>query len=84
MGARVRGCGVTGRPAQATASVDAAADVLIQATVRTCFRDATVFTIAHRLPTVIDYDRVLGNPPPPRGWSVCATRDAPARKHSHE
>lgn len=34
-------------------------DELIQQTIRTKFADCTIFTIAHRLNTIIDYDRVL-------------------------
>ncbi|KAJ3027867.1 UNVERIFIED_CONTAM: hypothetical protein HDU68_002956, partial [Siphonaria sp. JEL0065] len=34
-------------------------DANIQKTIRTSFKDATVVTIAHRLKTIIDYDRVL-------------------------
>lgn len=34
-------------------------DELIQQTIRSKFRDCTVFAIAHRLNTIIDYDRVL-------------------------
>ena len=44
---------------EATANVDYRTDQLIQETIRTKFKHCTVMTIAHRLNTIIDYDRVL-------------------------
>ncbi|KAH7910130.1 hypothetical protein BJ138DRAFT_1127138 [Hygrophoropsis aurantiaca] len=44
---------------EATASVDYATDELISKTIRHEFASSTILTIAHRLRTVIDYDRVM-------------------------
>ena len=45
---------------EATANVDLRSDRMIQKAIHSLFRGATVFTIAHRLNTVIgDYDRIL-------------------------
>eukprot|EP00455_Lapot_gusevi_P029933 TRINITY_DN320_c0_g1_i11.p1 TRINITY_DN320_c0_g1~~TRINITY_DN320_c0_g1_i11.p1 ORF type:complete len:1420 (+),score=463.73 TRINITY_DN320_c0_g1_i11:117-4376(+) len=45
---------------EATAAMDQETDHLVQSTVREVFHDCTVITIAHRLHSIIDSDRIMG------------------------
>lgn len=40
-------------------SVDAQTDALMQRILRTAFSDRTIIAIAHRLDTIMDFDRVV-------------------------
>ncbi|KAG6604625.1 ATP-binding Cassette (ABC) Superfamily [Phytophthora cinnamomi] len=44
---------------EATASMDHSTDEFIQASIRKEFAEATVLTIAHRVDTILDYDKIL-------------------------
>lgn len=44
---------------EATANVDAETDKLIQETIRRHFHGTTILTIAHRIDTILDHDRVI-------------------------
>ena len=44
---------------EVTAHVDVKTDRLIQSSIRNLFRESTILTIAHRISTIVDYDKIL-------------------------
>lgn len=44
---------------EATASIDEKADHVLQQVMKQAFKDSTIITIAHRINTIIQYDRIL-------------------------
>ncbi len=44
---------------EATASIDYETDAIIQSTIRAMAQQSTIITIAHRINTIFDYDRIL-------------------------
>jgi ATP-binding cassette subfamily C (CFTR/MRP) protein 1 len=44
---------------EATASIDHNTDNYLQKTIRTSFKHCSIITIAHRLNTIMDYDRII-------------------------
>lgn len=50
---------MSGAKVRPLGSVDAQTDALMQRILRTAFADRTIIAIAHRLDTILDFDRVV-------------------------
>jgi ABC-type multidrug transport system fused ATPase/permease subunit len=44
---------------EASSALDAGADKFIQDSIRTHFKDTTVISVAHRVQTILDFDRIM-------------------------
>jgi ATP-binding cassette subfamily C (CFTR/MRP) protein 1 len=44
---------------EATANIDPKTEEVIQEAFKTSFRNTTIITIAHRIKTILDYDKIL-------------------------
>lgn len=50
---------ITKRRPVASSALDLSTDLLIQEAIKKCFKNLTVLTVAHRLNTIIESDKVL-------------------------